>query len=93
MTLILSDTPVECVPVKNLFIPPLPKDDGPELPPPPPGVEDSESPSQEIISNHSNVCYHLLDKLMTNARLQLIIVSGHALGRKHGTITKFSVIG
>ncbi|OXU24103.1 hypothetical protein TSAR_010674 [Trichomalopsis sarcophagae] len=50
----VEDTRVECVPVKNLFIPPLPKDNGPELPPPPPGVDDSESPSQEDLSNHSN---------------------------------------
>ena len=56
----LSDTSVVCLPVKHLFIPPLPKDNNsgtPPPPPPPPEIEDSDSQSQEEISPTSNVCY------------------------------------
>ncbi|XP_014211070.1 zinc finger CCHC domain-containing protein 8 homolog [Copidosoma floridanum] len=46
----VEETPVESVPVKDLFVPPLPKEDGSEFPPPPP-PEDNDSRSQEDTSN------------------------------------------
>ncbi|XP_058806811.1 zinc finger CCHC domain-containing protein 8 homolog [Phymastichus coffea] len=41
----VEDTPVECLPVNDLFIPPLPKDEALQFtpPPPPPPLEDSQS--------------------------------------------------
>lgn len=56
-----SETPVECLPVKDLFVPPLPKENTSGFPPPPPPPpDDSDAQSQEDIAAESNVCTLLI---------------------------------
>ena len=53
----IIDTALECIPIKDIFIPPLPKEslDNPPPPPPPNESDDSDEPSQDTQSPASEV--------------------------------------